>query len=141
MSRWVRFAVMCLCFLAATLVVGWWGLAIVGAVTGYVLGPRSRVGWIAAGAAASGWVVLLAWNATRGPTGELAQLVGATMGVPGVVLAVLTLVFAATVAGLSASVAAELAYLSGPPQPSSSKLRRAQAPRPDKRSPSAAART
>jgi len=106
MNRWVKFGLLSLGYLAVTTVVGWWGLAAVGVVTGYVVGARSRAGWISAGAAATGSALLLVWNATSGPAVELAELVGGALGVPGVVLVVLTLGFAATVAGLSASLVA-----------------------------------
>ena len=108
MNRPVQLVVLSLCFVAATAVGGWWGLVAVGGVSGYLMRARTHVGWTGAGAAASGWAVLLVWDAAQGPVGKLARLVGGSLAVPGVVLLAVTLVFAAVVGGLSASAAAAL---------------------------------
>jgi hypothetical protein len=96
------------CAVATTMAVGWWGLALVGGALGLLTQASSRPAGVGAAAGAGGWTVLLAWNATQGPTGMLAEVVGDTLGVPGVAFFALTLLFAAAVGGLSAAVAGGL---------------------------------
>jgi hypothetical protein len=108
MSRSSLFAVAGSCAVAATLAVGWWGLLLVGVVLGLSARSGARPGWTGAGAGASAWAVLLAWNATQGPVGSLAEIAGGSLGLPSVAFFLITLLFAAAVVGLSASVAGGL---------------------------------
>ena len=88
----------------ATLLVGWPGPAVVGAVTGRFIarGARARdVGW----AGAVGWAALLAWSVLRGGPATIGGLVGGLAGVHGVSAGLVSLVAAALTLGLSAMLA------------------------------------
>lgn len=95
-----------------TWLVGWWGVPLVGVAAGVVARGTRRVGvWTALGAAL-GWLVLLAADAAIGPA-ALARLtsdLGGVFRVPGVVLVLVTLLFAALLAW-SAAVLARAAAL------------------------------
>lgn len=85
-----------------TLIAGWWAAPALGAVWGLVVPPARAPGRVAAGAASLSWLLLLGWTATRGHIQSLVDIVGAVFGVPGPVLYVVTVVFAAVTAGLAA---------------------------------------
>lgn len=87
-----------------TVILGWWSVAVVGAVRG--LAPRSgRCGLEAGAGAALGWGALLAWSAARGPVWLLAVRVGAVFGAPGWAFLGLTAIFAALLSASAAEVA------------------------------------
>ena len=89
----------------ATALLGWWTVPVLGALWGLAAtGGRLWLG--AALAAAAAWAVLLTLTALAGPVGELAVKLGGVMGVPGVFLVLLTLLFPALLAGSAAELAA-----------------------------------
>lgn len=91
---------------------GWWAVPVVGLVVGAGR-ITTRPVWVAALGATLGWTGLLAWRATGGSVTELATLLGEVMGVPGVAVAGLTLLFPALVAGAAAGVGHGLRVWSG----------------------------
>ena len=88
-----------LAFALATIVAGWWGVLVLGAVWGVVARASSHPGWVAAAAAGSAWLALLLWTATQGPVGLLAAKVGGVMGVSGWALIGLTVLYPTMLAG------------------------------------------
>jgi hypothetical protein len=100
----VGFACLVAAFAAATVVIGWWALPILGAVWGAIARDRPRPVSSAALAAALGWLVILAWASTQGPVGSVARQVGAVMSLPGPVLLLVVLVFAAAVSSAAAEI-------------------------------------
>lgn len=81
----------------------WYAVAVVGGVCGWFLLGRNPV---LTSALASGlaWVSLLAATSLRGPVGELADLLGAIMGLPNIVLYLGVALFPALLAGSAAAV-------------------------------------
>jgi hypothetical protein len=98
---------------AATWAVGWWAVPIIGAVHGLAGQIRTAVEWKAAAAGAIGWGALLAIQAFGGDFGSTATALGGVFGMSGTLLVVLTLSFAAILAGSAAGVARGIASLVG----------------------------
>jgi penicillin amidase len=82
----------------------WWAVPVLGGIWGTIVRVADRPAFIAAGAAGLGWIVLLAWTTSRGPVAEVADMMGGVVGLPGVVLYVLAILFAAVLAGGAAGV-------------------------------------
>lgn len=98
-------------FALATLLFGWWGVPAVGTAWGAISWRARSAGVVAAIAALGGWGAILAWSASRGPAGALADTLGAIMGAPGAAIVALTLVFAAALAWAAARTAAGVAAI------------------------------
>jgi hypothetical protein len=100
--------VLVVAFAAATAIVGWWGVPVVGLVWGWWASrwlPRPvPVALVGAASATGAWAALLWWTAFRGPLGRLAVLLGEIIGVPASLLIALTLLFAALLAGSASNV-------------------------------------
>lgn len=109
----MRFALRALLLSAAfgigTWVLGWWAIPLFAAAAGVIARHAPRQAIAAGVAAAIAWSVLLAWSALHGSFWSFASQVGGAMGLSGVVLIVLTIVFPALVAWLAASLAQILA--------------------------------
>ena len=90
---------------AVSLIGGWWLLPILAA--GWVrVAPRpSETPTACALGAALGWAGMLAWRATQGPVGVAARRVGGVFHLPGWAFVLITLAFAAALAGLGAAAA------------------------------------
>lgn len=89
-----------------TWMLGWWGVAIVAVVAGFVYrADGGRAWWVALGAL-EGWALLLLFNLARGPLMHVASTLGGAMSIPGPALMVLTLLFPALLAWSGAIVAA-----------------------------------
>ena len=103
--RWLRqLFVLTLLFGAGTWLVGWWMIAVLGAVYG-AWAANERLALITATlAAALAWGVLLAYSAAAGPMGRLLDVLGALFRVPGAALVLLTLAYAALLASSSAAL-------------------------------------
>jgi hypothetical protein len=88
-----------------TWVLGWWAVPLFAAAAGVI--ARHAPGQAAAAgiAAAVAWGGLLVWSALRGSVLSFAAQAGGAMGVSGLVLIVLTIVFPALVAWLAALLA------------------------------------
>ena len=102
---WVSLA---LAFALATAGLGWWMVPVIAATWGALRASGERPGASTAAAAATGWGLLLAWSATQGPVGELAQRVGGIFGAGGPLLVAATLIFPAIVAGSAAGLSGAL---------------------------------
>lgn len=85
-----------------TLIAGWWAAPALGAIWGLAVPAARSPGWGAAGAASLSWLLLLGWTATRGHIQSLADVAAGVLGVPGFLLYVVTVLFAAVTAGLAA---------------------------------------
>ena len=90
-------------FAVATYAFGWWTVPII-AVLWALLSRDARPASIAAFCAALGWGTLLALDVVRGPVATMASRLGGVMGVPSVVLILLTLVFPAILAWSAAAL-------------------------------------
>ena len=104
MRAFLRITLLAVAFALATAAFGWWTVPLLGAVWGGVASPGTRPASTAGAAACLGWVLLLAWTATQGPVWVLAQRVGGVMALPGWLFAVLTVAFAALLAGSAAGL-------------------------------------
>lgn len=97
--------VLSLAFAAATWLAGWWGVPVVAALWGGFQDRSVRRGPLASVGAATGWGVLLALQAARGPVMELADVVGPILSLDGPQLFAVTLLFAALLAAAAAGTA------------------------------------
>ena len=102
-----RIVVVALVCALATRWLGWMSLPFVGFIYG-VADRRARVpGTIAAIGAALGWLAILGAEAARGAdVRAVAERVGAVLSVPGFVFALITVAFAAVLAGTAAVLGA-----------------------------------
>jgi hypothetical protein len=91
--------------------VGWLSLPLLGVGTGLVFADRSSLFVPTALAGACGWGALLVFEAAAGEAVRLADAAGAVLGVPGVAFMLLTIAFAAFVAGGAALTTQYLAWL------------------------------
>ena len=92
-------------FALGTLILGWWAVPLLGAIWGLLRRGRPRFA-SAFAAAALAWAALLAFDAARAPSamGRLTEVMGGVFTLPGPVLLVLTLLFAALLAGCASQV-------------------------------------
>jgi hypothetical protein len=92
-----------LCAAATTAVAGWWAIPVLAAVWTRML-PRTTANAITCGlGAASGWALLLVWDAAHGPVGTVARRVGGVFQLPGWGFVGVTLLFAALLAGMASA--------------------------------------
>jgi hypothetical protein len=102
----IGWIVLALMFAAATMLLGWWTVPVVGGAWGLLVNRRGA--WrAAAGAAAIAWAVLLAVFVAGG-LGTLISQLGGSLRLPGLVVAVLTLILPAVLAGSAAELGAVL---------------------------------
>ena len=99
--------------IALTWVLGWWGILLAALIVGVVFHEHGGGGWRVGVAASVAWGVLLLADLATGPLGRVTTLLGGVMGIPGVVLLLLTLAFPAALAWSAATVAAESRRLVG----------------------------
>ena len=104
MRSLLRLVLLALAFAVATIALGWWAVPLVAVAWALVRRGESASG-SAALAAAVGWAGLLAWIAIRGPLADLGRQLGGIFGVPGAVLPIVTLLYAALLAWSAASLA------------------------------------
>ena len=108
----MRFALRVLLLAAAfaigTWIHGWWAIPLFAAVAGLLARHAPGQAMAAGVAAAIAWGVLLAWSGLRGSLWSFASQVGGALGVSGVVMIILTLVFPALLAWLAALLAQTL---------------------------------
>jgi hypothetical protein len=105
MRRALAVGVFALCAAAATAVGGWWTIPVLAAVWVRVLPRDAATATLCALGAASGWALLLAWDAAHGQVGAVARRVGGVFMLPGWGFVALTLLFAALLAATAAAVA------------------------------------
>lgn len=104
MIRLISWIVLVLVFAAATMLLGWWTVPLVGGAWGLLVNRHGA--WrVAAGAAAIAWALLLAASVAGG-LGSLASQLGGSLRLPSLIVAVLTLLFPALLAGSAAELAA-----------------------------------
>jgi hypothetical protein len=102
MKRLPGLLVFALIVAGGTAATGWWIVPLLAALRVRTF-PRERapVATSVAGAAL-GWALLLAWAALRGPAGAVARRAGGALGLPPWGFVLLTLGFAALLAGTAA---------------------------------------
>lgn len=83
---------------------GWWAVPFVGAVWGVLQRGRPRFAESFA-AAALAWTALLTFDAAHAAFGRLSTVLGGVFTVPGGVLVIVTVLYAALLAGCAAQVA------------------------------------
>ncbi len=105
MRRALAVGMFAFCAAAATAVAGWWAIPVLAAVWMRVLPRDAATATICALGAASGWALLLVWDAAHGPVGTVARRVGGVFLLPGWGFVGLTLLFAALLAGAAAAAA------------------------------------
>ena len=91
-----------------TIVIGWLAVPIAAAVWGALRRGRPGAGRLAALAAALAWGAILVYDAVVGPVGVLSERLGEVMGVPALVLPLITLAFPALLAWSAAHLASAL---------------------------------
>ena len=96
-------------FAIGTWVLGWWAIPLFAAGAAVLARDVARQALAAAFAATLAWGALLVWSAARGSVWTFASTVGGTIGVSGLTLLVLTLLFPAILAWLAALLAQVLA--------------------------------
>jgi hypothetical protein len=92
-------------FAIGTWVLGWWAIPLFAAGAAVLARDVPRQALAAALAATLAWGALLAWSAARGSVWTFASTVGGTIGVAGLTLIVLTLLFPAVLAWSAALLA------------------------------------
>ena len=101
----LRVALLALSFAIGTWILGWWAVPLFAAIAG-AMAPHVRHQGIAAGlAAALAWAALLAWSSIDGSVWSFSRLAGGAMGMSGVALIIVTLLFPAALAWLATIVA------------------------------------
>lgn len=108
MKRIVSWAVLFVAFALGSAFVAWWTVPGVAGLWGAATDYKSRPWRSAALTAAAAWALLLAVSGTRGPLLQLAGLVGATFGLPGIAVVLVALIFPALLAWSAAGLAAAL---------------------------------
>lgn len=107
-ARIVRAILLAEAFAVATYAFGWWTVPLIAAV--WALLSRRGVALFTALCAAGGWATLLVLDAAKGPVGNMATRLGGVMGLPPVLLYVLTLVFPALLAFSAAALSTGLFF-------------------------------
>ena len=97
---------------AATWVAGWWGVPLVAAVVGVLLGTRRGIAGLVALAAVIAWSVLILVDGASGRFGALADVVSRTMQLPAAALLAVTLLFAALLAWSASALGVEIRRVS-----------------------------
>ena len=93
----------------ATALVGWWGVPIVAAAAGYVLGRDRAPGILAAVGAALAWSgILLSYRVLGLPIDVLARRLAGAMQLPLLGLVALSVLFPAVLAGAAAALGGQL---------------------------------
>ena len=100
--------------IALTWVLGWWGILLAALIIGVVFHEHGGGGWRVGVAASVAWGALLVADVAAGPLGRVATLLGGVMGLPGVVLLLLTIAFPAALAWSASTIAAEARRIAGP---------------------------
>lgn len=105
MKPLIRVLVLGLAMGLATALLGWWMIAVVGAIWGFVASRETWPAMTAAAGAGLAWLALLGWAAVRGPILTLAGQVGAILTVGAAGLLVIALLFPVLLAGSAAVLA------------------------------------
>ncbi|HJR65657.1 MAG TPA: hypothetical protein VJ802_04465 [Gemmatimonadaceae bacterium] len=101
----LRVLLLALSFAIGTWVLGWWSVPLF-ATVGAVMARHVRQQGIAAAlAAVAAWAALLGWSASHGSVWSFSRIAGGAMGISGVALILVTLLFPAALAWLATVVA------------------------------------
>ena len=119
MNPFVKYLLLAEGFAVTTYGAGWWSVPVVAALWGFFSADRHRAR-NAAVAAAGGWGTLLLLDVARGPVSTMGAQLGALMGVPSVVLYLLTLLFPALMAWAAATLVHRPASPAHDPAPTAS---------------------
>ncbi len=92
---------------AATWLVGWWAVAVIALIAGFLYAEDPATPWRAAIGAALGWLLLLVIDMAAGPFGRLASALGGAMSVPWPALLIVTVLLAALMGWSAAAIAVE----------------------------------
>ena len=105
MRSMLRTALLAAAFAVATIALGWWSPALVGAAWGVLAPPREPAARQAAVGATFGWAALLGWTAAQAPMGALLRRLGNITQAPPVALIGVTLLLGLVLAWSAAVVA------------------------------------
>jgi hypothetical protein len=105
MRRALAVGVFALCAAATTVAGGWWTIALLAAAWMRLLPRDDATATVCALGAASGWALILTWDAAHGPVGTVARRVGGVFLLPGWSFVGLTLLFGALLAATAAAAA------------------------------------
>ena len=97
MRQFIKYVLLAEAFAVATFALGWWAVALVGALWG-LFSRDARRARNAGIAASAGWLTLLVLDAVRGPVSVMAEQLGRVMKVPAAALYLITLLFPALLA-------------------------------------------
>jgi hypothetical protein len=100
----LRVALLALSFGIGTWILGWWAIPLFSLIAAILARGVRYQALASAVAAAAAWGALLLWNAIRGDVWSFASIAGATMGVSGLLLVVMTFAFPAALAWSAAAV-------------------------------------
>src|SRR4029079_210024 len=103
LSRAIKGILLAEAFAVATFALGWWTVPLIAAVYS-LISNNPRRARTAAICALAGWATLLALDTVKGPVASMASRLGGVMGVPSIVLVILTLVFPAALAWSAAAL-------------------------------------
>lgn len=109
-SAWL-FALLAIAMALLTWLLGWWTVAVSGAVAGALAWRRGGRPWLTALSAAVAWGALLLGDALDGRFGALASMVSGVIRIPAGMLIAVSLLFAALLAWSGAVVGSEVARL------------------------------
>lgn len=104
LTKAVKFLLLTEAFAVATYAMGWWGVPVLAVICGIAVEPNSRSVRFTTACAAAGWASLLLLDAARGPVSEVARRFGGVMGLPPLVLILITLLFPAFLAWSATSI-------------------------------------
>jgi hypothetical protein len=99
----LRIMLLAAAFAIGTWIAGWWAVPLLGAIWGVLRRGMPRFG-SAFAAAAIAWALLLAYDGVRGPMDRLSTVMGGLFSMPGAVVLLVTVVFAALLAGCAAQL-------------------------------------
>jgi len=103
MATTIRLAILAVAFALITIAVGWWAVAVVGMLWGWMAGTRVRHGrTLGAGAAGLAWLAVLAIGAVQGEGRALLGVVSDLFPVPGALVVTATIGLGALLAWLGA---------------------------------------
>ena len=94
---------------AATWLAGWWSVVLVAAAAGVVYRQNGGRAGLMALAGAEAWILLLLFDLSAGPFGQLGGLLQRVMTIPWPALVLVTLAFPAAMAWSAATMTGELA--------------------------------
>ena len=101
----LRVLLLALSFAIGPWVHGWWSVPLFAAVGAAMARHVRHQGIAAALAALAAWAALLGWSASQGSVWSFSRVAGGAMGISGVTLILVTLLFPAALAWLATVVA------------------------------------